>query len=174
MPSHAQNSITCLFKCWRDIKFAPAKVHVELTPTLFKISVDGDRLIGGRLYAEIKEEDSTWQISDGVLEATLLKRSRRGNYANGHTNAETFWRYFIIANVCRIDFTKVERAHLTKWLTHCRCVWTGTPALECLQGHPPLLYYNSHVEPEARTGWKPSITSKRARPMIAKSRGSRL
>ena len=69
------------------------QVHVELTPTILKITIGGDRLIGGALNADIKQEESFWQISDGVLELTLLKRSRRGNYANGHTNANTFWRY---------------------------------------------------------------------------------
>ena len=69
------------------------QVLVELTPTVLKISVGGDRLLGGALSAEIKQDESSWQISDGVLELTLLKRSRRGNYANGHTNANTFWRY---------------------------------------------------------------------------------
>ena len=60
---------------------------------MLRITVDGDRLIGGLLNAEIKQEESFWQISDGVLELTLLKRSRRGNYANGHDNSNTFWRY---------------------------------------------------------------------------------
>ena len=63
-----------------------------MTPTVLKVSVGGDRLLGGALCAEVKQEESFWQISDGVLEVTLLKRSRRGNYANGHTNADTFWR----------------------------------------------------------------------------------
>ena len=68
------------------------QVRVEVKPCTLHITVDGDRLLGGELWAEIKAEDSTWQISDGVLEFSLLKRSRRGNYANGHTNADTFWR----------------------------------------------------------------------------------
>ena len=68
------------------------QVRVEMKPCFLQIMVDGDRLLGGVLWAEIKAEDSTWQISSGVLEFVLLKRSRRGNYANGHTNADTFWR----------------------------------------------------------------------------------
>lgn len=63
-----------------------------MTPAVLRILVDGDRLLGGALTADIKQEESSWQISDGILELTLLKRSRRGNYANGHTNADTFWR----------------------------------------------------------------------------------
>jgi len=63
-----------------------------MTPCVLHITVDGDRLLGGPLWAEIKQEDSTWQISGGMLEFSLLKRSRRNNYANGHTNADTFWR----------------------------------------------------------------------------------
>ncbi len=63
-----------------------------MTPCVLHITVDGDRLLGGPLWAEIKQEDSSWQISGGMLEFSLLKRSRRNNYANGHTNADTFWR----------------------------------------------------------------------------------
>ena len=69
------------------------QVRVEMTPCVLHITVDGDHLVGGRLWAEIKQEDSTWQISGGILEFSLLKRSRRNNYANGHTNADTFWRH---------------------------------------------------------------------------------
>jgi hypothetical protein len=31
-------------------------------------------------------------IQTGILTLSLLKRSRRGNYANATTNADTFWR----------------------------------------------------------------------------------
>lgn len=45
----------------------------------------------GQLRAEIKVEDSTWYVQDGLLSVQLLKRNRRGHYANGSNNAETFW-----------------------------------------------------------------------------------
>lgn len=50
-----------------------------------------NKLWGGELFQEIKVDESTWLIRDSILELTLLKRSRRGYYANGHTNADTFW-----------------------------------------------------------------------------------
>ena len=45
----------------------------------------------GLLYASIKVEDSTWYVQDGLLSVQLLKRNRRGHYANGSSNADTFW-----------------------------------------------------------------------------------
>lgn len=45
----------------------------------------------GQLWAEVKVEDSTWYVQDGLLSMQLLKRNRRGHYANGSNNAETFW-----------------------------------------------------------------------------------
>ena len=75
-------------------------VQVVLTPTSVDIYLRDDRggvgdgtrkLWGGTIFAEIKVDESTWLIRDGIVEMTLLKRSRRGCYANGHTNADTFW-----------------------------------------------------------------------------------
>ncbi|KAG2496939.1 hypothetical protein HYH03_004945 [Edaphochlamys debaryana] len=40
----------------------------------------------------IKAELSTWFVDDGVLTLQLLKRCRRGSYAPGATNADTWWR----------------------------------------------------------------------------------
>lgn len=48
-------------------------------------------LIEGELYAAIKAEASTWVVVDGVLEISLLKRNRRGQYDAGKSNAATFW-----------------------------------------------------------------------------------
>jgi hypothetical protein len=48
-------------------------------------------MLTGELFAPIKAEASTWLISDGILELSLLKRNRRGNYENGCSNADTFW-----------------------------------------------------------------------------------
>ena len=47
--------------------------------------------IEGELYAAIKAEASTWVVVDGVLEISLLKRNRRGQYDAGKSNAATFW-----------------------------------------------------------------------------------
>ena len=62
----------------------------SLTPS-YSPTATGEDVIRGELYAPIKAEASTWLIADGVLELSLLKRNRRGNYENGSNNAETFW-----------------------------------------------------------------------------------
>ena len=37
-------------------------------------------------------EDNMWRhMQDGLLQLYMLKRNRRGAYADGATNAETFW-----------------------------------------------------------------------------------
>ena len=52
-----------------------------------------------------------------------------------------------------------------------RCVWKGTPPVEQLQMPTvPLIYYNTHVEPENNTAQPAPVSSKRARPMIDRSR----
>jgi hypothetical protein len=51
-------------------------------------------LLAGPLYAAVVPHGSTWymDVSSGLLVLSLLKASRRGHYAPGHTNANTFWR----------------------------------------------------------------------------------
>ena len=60
---------------------------MELGPSAIKVEAEGRVLLGGRLWREIMAEDSTWTVSEGVLELSLLKRNRRGNYQDGKTNA---------------------------------------------------------------------------------------
>ncbi len=69
-----------------------AQVAVDLTVGFLSIAVDERPILSGALYREVKVEDSGWYVADGVLELSLLKRSRRGRYAAGATNADTFWR----------------------------------------------------------------------------------
>ena len=45
----------------------------------------------GPLWAEVKVEESTWYLLDGLLHIQLLKRCRRGAYGAGQTAADTFW-----------------------------------------------------------------------------------
>jgi hypothetical protein len=75
-----------------SVSTAWAQVDVKLTPSTIRVQI-GDRVaMQGELYAEIKRDNSIWFIQDGVLHMQLLKRNRRGNYANGKTNADTFWK----------------------------------------------------------------------------------
>lgn len=69
-----------------------AKIRVELKPGFISVEINERPFLRGTLYRDIKAEDSTWFMQDGVLEITLLKYSRRGQYANGETNADTFWK----------------------------------------------------------------------------------
>jgi hypothetical protein len=96
-----------------------SKVVVELKPGHISVEINERPFLRGPLYREIKAEDSTWYIQDGVLEITLLKYSRRGQYANGETNADTFWK------------SVLKTAQETEII--------------CLR-HPPSNYYTSHYE----------------------------
>lgn len=67
-------------------------VKVTLLPNHLSVHINGTFLLGGDLCKEIKCDESTWFIADGILEITLLKRYRRGlTYQKGETNANTFW-----------------------------------------------------------------------------------
>ncbi|KAK3265120.1 hypothetical protein CYMTET_26177 [Cymbomonas tetramitiformis] len=66
-------------------------VSVELQSTHLRINLSGDDYVKGDLFLPIKQDESTWLIQDGILEITMLKRYRKGSYADGKTNADTFW-----------------------------------------------------------------------------------
>ena len=68
-----------------------ADVKVHIGAERLSVTVAGVPVLDGRLFAPVKAEASTWVVADGVLELSLLKRFRRGNYENGKTNAATFW-----------------------------------------------------------------------------------
>ena len=68
------------------------QVAVQLTSSHIYVELHELVVFGGELYQPVKAEDSIWTVEDGMLHACLLKRNRRGNYANGCTNADTFWR----------------------------------------------------------------------------------
>jgi hypothetical protein len=102
-------------------------IDVELKPKAISVKIGGRPTLAGALYRDIKAEDSTWYVQDGVLEITLLKLSRRGQYANGETNADTYWR-------------AVLKAAGEK----------ETLALD----HAPSAYYKSHFELDVNAGGK--------------------
>lgn len=68
-----------------------SQVHVILKAGSVEVCMGPRTPLRGQLYASIKVEDSTWYVQDGLLSVQLLKRNRRGHYANGSTNADTFW-----------------------------------------------------------------------------------
>lgn len=68
-----------------------SKVTVSLSPSTIKVELDERPILSGKLFQNIKEDESTWYIVDNILEISLLKRNRRGNYADKTTNADTFW-----------------------------------------------------------------------------------
>jgi len=98
-----------------------SKVSVTVSPTRLSILFDERPILKGTLYRDVKAEESTWYIQDGVLEVLLLKRSRRGHYAGRDSNADTFW----------VSVVK------------------GAPEGETLAlQHPPTSYYWSPLEDE--------------------------
>ncbi|KAI8475993.1 MAG: hypothetical protein J3K34DRAFT_453232 [Monoraphidium minutum] len=104
----------------RSIK---GKVRVEVGPDALAVALAGgdDAVVRGRLFAGVKADASTWFIDDGMVSLRLLKRCRRGHYADGATNADTWWRSLL----------------------------AGAGAGEALAGrHPPADYYSSPYEEE--------------------------
>ncbi|CAG9464087.1 unnamed protein product [Pedinophyceae sp. YPF-701] len=107
---------------------AAQHVAVTLTASSIDVKVAGDPLFSGNLYRPVKAEDSFWIVQDGVLEIALLKRSRRGFYAAGETNYDTYWRS-VLADPDRLP-----------------------PGEALPSGPPPSLYYAS---PTDYAGGKP-------------------
>ncbi|GLC36971.1 hypothetical protein PLESTB_000172800 [Pleodorina starrii] len=98
-----------------------ARLRVQLTSgsLALALGLDEQPLLDGKLYGNIKAEHSTWFVDDGVLQLQLLKLCRRGHYAAGTTNADTWWR----------------------------SLWAYCPPAESLQRrHPPTRYYWSEYE----------------------------
>lgn len=68
------------------------QVEVSLQPKYACLMVHGLQVMGGELYQAIKAEDSIWTVQERIVRMCLLKRNRKGCYANGCTAADTFWR----------------------------------------------------------------------------------
>lgn len=69
-----------------------AQVQVILSPSSIEVRMGMRTPVKGQLCAEIKVEESSWYVQDSLLSIQLLKRNRRGHYANGSDNAATFWK----------------------------------------------------------------------------------
>ena len=70
-------------------------MDVEITSTHLRVEYEGAPLLAGELYRDVKADDSTWLLSEGIITVNLLKRNRRGHYANGTNNSHTYWRSLI-------------------------------------------------------------------------------
>lgn len=68
------------------------QIEVVLKPPEISIVVNMRPILRGKLFANIKEEESTWYLDGRILVLLLLKSNRRGHYKNGCTNAATFWQ----------------------------------------------------------------------------------
>ena len=97
------------------------QVAVSLTPTHLQVRLWETVLMAGQLYQPVKQEDSIWVIQGGNLQIQMLKRNRRGHYANGCTNADTFWRGVFAS---------------------------AGPEESLSASHPPACYYTSFVDPD--------------------------
>jgi hypothetical protein len=64
-----------------------SRVAVQLSTSAIAVSVDDTPVLRGQLWREIKAEESTWYVQDGMLEILMLKRCRRGHYEAGTDNA---------------------------------------------------------------------------------------
>jgi len=68
------------------------QIVVQCTPDKLLIKFGEKVILNGQLYSQIKREDSMWLLENSILHLNMLKRNRRGNYANQCTNADTFWK----------------------------------------------------------------------------------
>ena len=66
-------------------------MDILLSPQEIRVIVQMQPLLRGKLYAAIKEEESTWYLDGRILTFLLLKANRRGHYKDGCSNATTFW-----------------------------------------------------------------------------------
>jgi len=87
------SGLTCCYICntTRAALFL-LQVVVQCTPDKLLIKLGEKVVLNGPLYSQIKREDSMWLQENSILHLTMLKRNRRGNYANQCTNADTFWK----------------------------------------------------------------------------------
>ncbi|BDA41536.1 hypothetical protein COCOBI_02-3170 [Coccomyxa sp. Obi] len=85
-----QSYVEALFLIPENVTSKQVKVH--MAPSTVEVQIGERIILQGSWYGEIKQEDSTWYIQDGILHMQLLKRNRRGNYANSSTNADTYWK----------------------------------------------------------------------------------
>ena len=67
------------------------QVQVILSPSSIEVRMGMRTPLKGQLFADIKVEESTWYVQDSLLSIQLLKRNRRGHYADGSDNSGTFW-----------------------------------------------------------------------------------
>ncbi|DBA98111.1 hypothetical protein WJX77_010113 [Trebouxia sp. C0004] len=68
------------------------EIVVQCTPDKLLIKLGEKVILNGQLYSQIKREDSMWLLENSILHLGMLKRNRRGNYANQCTNADTCWK----------------------------------------------------------------------------------
>ncbi|KAK9820242.1 hypothetical protein WJX72_007885 [[Myrmecia] bisecta] len=122
------------------------QVQIELRPRHIQIVCNERVLLKGELYQDIKVEESTWLIKDGILEVLLLKRNRRGNYADGTTNADTFWKSVLK---------------------------TCAPAEAIQLQYPPASYYKSFLEVDEVAPNNRIRGRRHDRPMIDRSKERR-
>ena len=94
-------------------------VRVDLRSNFLSIEVDGEPRINGELHSPVKAEASTWIVVDGVLEMSLLKRNRRGNYDDGCSNADTFWYSVCVSDKASVGDGAVDVRGARRLAIHC-------------------------------------------------------
>ena len=103
------------------------RVEVQLCTATLRVTVDDAPVLAGRLWREVKAEESTWYVQDGVLELVLLKRCRRGHYEAGRSNADTFWRA-VVRGAAQHETLPAAQPPTAYYSSHC----------EGLERQPPL------------------------------------
>lgn len=167
------------------------QVVVELTPTGVRVELGEARPMAGPLWAGIKREDSTWTVQvrhmpcsrpatadasdgarragpaargaqDGVVHLHLLKRSRRGAYADGATNADTFWpavRRGCVAGILSLLRFTCYHIHMLSARQAWRCLDQGL--------HACSMRWHAHIHTHLRclqsvAGWAAGAQEARA------------
>lgn len=71
------------------------KLDVQFTPTSLLVSRGGTLLLGGTLCKPVLPFECRWAAEGHLLEISMMKKSRRGYYAPGESNADTYWPWLL-------------------------------------------------------------------------------
>jgi hypothetical protein len=88
--THKNNDF--LFKRPSMIITEPSQVKVILESKKMTVSFGDEVFMKATLQKDIQQSESMWFVIDGVLQIRMLKKSRKGQYRPGTTNADTWWQ----------------------------------------------------------------------------------
>jgi hypothetical protein len=140
----------------------PLQVCVLLTPASLSVSVGGDVLLSGQLFAEVKAEDSTWFIGEGFSlgEGCRVRLARETSHCScvvTECDADCCCcLLLLLADDSILHITLLKRNRKGSYQDGCTAADTfwfgllaGARGVDRLPGaHPPTHYYSAASEPD--------------------------